>query len=77
MDEIKLTLNRLCTIIQEKHEIKVKMRCIICDLCKLRVDEDILEELHDEANNACEAIMNFEEACVRALAGGEGDEESN
>lgn len=77
MDEIKLTLNRLCTIIQEKHEISVKMKWIVHDLLKIGVDEDILEEINDEANNAYEAITNFEEACVRALAGGEGDEESN
>lgn len=77
MDEIKLTLNRLCSIIQEKHEISVKTKWIVYDLRKLGVDDDILEELQDEANNAYEAITNFEEACVRALAGGEDYEESN
>lgn len=77
MNEIKLTLNRLCTINQNKHEIDVKVKWIICDLLKLGVNEDILEELQDKANNAYEAITNFEEACVRALAGGEDDEESN
>lgn len=77
MDEIKLTLNRLCTIIQEKREISIKMQWIVYDLRKLGIDELFLEELKDEANNAYEAITNFEEACVRALAGGEDDEESN
>lgn len=77
MDEIKLTLNRLCTIIQEKHEISIKTQWIINDLRRLGVDEYMLEMLREEASNAYEAITNFEEACVRALAGDEENEESN
>lgn len=64
INEIKLTLS---AIEQEKHEIRVKMRWIVCDLRKLGVDDIFLEELKDKANNAYETITDFE-ACVRALA---------
>lgn len=62
------TLNLLSTIIQEKEEISLNIQRIIRDLHEHGVDEYMLGILQEEADNAFEAIHNFEEACIRALA---------
>lgn len=73
LNEYKLILNALCTVVQYKGELTARFNYVRRHIACLGISPDFPEELEKAQKEAFEAITEFEDLCIIHLSGEEDD----